>query len=47
MVWNGKLNKIDDNRWEIPKDESIGMLTNAIIYTKEDMTLDMHLDSAL
>lgn len=47
MVWSCKLNRIDDNRWEIPEDRSIGMLTNAIIYTKENIILDMHLDSAL
>ena len=29
MTWEGKLNRIDDNRWEIPMDESTGMRTNA------------------
>ena len=31
MTWEGKLNRIDDNRWEIPMDESTGMRTNAVI----------------
>ena len=37
MAWKGKLRKIDDNRWEIPKEEFAGMRTNAVIYASESM----------
>ncbi len=46
MVWNGKLNKLDDNRWEIPMDESKGMKANAIIYAKESMIEQIRSDNA-
>ncbi|MFA6805083.1 MAG: RtcB family protein [Candidatus Methanomethylophilaceae archaeon] len=36
-AWNGKLNKIDDNRWEIPEGSYPGMNTNAVIYASEAM----------
>jgi tRNA-splicing ligase RtcB len=46
MVWNGKLNKIDDNRWEIPADSYPGMNTNAIIYASESMIEHIRSDNA-
>lgn len=46
MSWEGKLNKIDDNRWEIPIDESLGMKTNAVIYASEDMLSQIRSDNA-
>ena len=46
MSWEGKLNKLDDNRWEIPLDESLGMRTNAVIYASEDMLSQIRSDNA-
>ena len=46
MSWEGKLNKIDDNRWEIPMDEKLGMRTNAVIYASEDMLSQIRSDNA-
>lgn len=46
MAWNGRLVKIDDNRWEIPRDEYPGMRTNAIIYADEEMIRHIREDSA-
>ncbi len=46
MSWEGKLNKIDDNRWEIPMDESLGMKTNAVIYASEEMLSQIRSDNA-
>ena len=46
MSWEGKLNKIDDNRWEIPMDESKGMRTNAVIYASEEMLSQIRSDNA-
>jgi len=46
MAWKGNLRKIDDNRWEIPKDEFPGMNTNAIIYASEGMIESIRSDNA-
>ncbi len=46
MTWEGKLNRIDDNRWEIPMDESTGMRTNAVIYASEEMISSIRADNA-
>ncbi len=46
MAYEGKLNKIDDNRWEIPMDESLGMRTNAVIYASEAMIESVRSDNA-
>jgi tRNA-splicing ligase RtcB len=35
--WQGKLNKIDDYRWEIPKSYKPGMLVPGLIYADEAM----------
>ena len=46
MAWEGKLNRIDSNRWEIPMDESAGMRTNAVIYASEEMIGQVCSDNA-
>lgn len=46
MAYEGKLNRLDDNRWEIPMDESIGMRTNAVIYADEAMISSIRSDNA-
>ena len=35
--WQGKLNKIDDYRWEIPKSYKPGMLVPGLVYADEAM----------
>ena len=35
MVWNGKLEKVDDNRWLISRDQFPGMRTDAVIYSND------------
>jgi len=35
MAWNGKLTKIDENRWMIPQTEFPGMRTDAVIYSND------------
>ncbi len=37
MAWNGKLEKIDDNRWKISRDQFPGMKTDAVIYSNENL----------
>ncbi len=37
MAWNGKLVKLDDNRWMIPRDEFPGMRTDAVIYSNDQL----------
>ena len=37
MSWEGKIEKIDDNRWKIPSDYMEGMRTDAVIYADESM----------
>ena len=46
MAYEGKLNRLDDNRWEIPQDESLGMRTNAVIYADESMISCIRADNA-
>ncbi len=46
MAWTGNLVKIDENRWEIPKDPSSNMLTNAIIFASESMISQIRSDNA-
>ena len=46
MAWKGNLNRIDDNRWEIPQGEYPGMNTNAIIYASESMIDSIRSDNA-
>jgi tRNA-splicing ligase RtcB len=46
MAWKGTLNKIDANRWEIPKGHVKGMLTNAVLFASEEMIPQIMEDSA-
>ena len=46
MAWDGKLNRLDDYRWEIPKDESKGMRTNGIIFANESMLRNICSDNS-
>ena len=46
MAWNGTLNRIDDNRWEIPKGHIPGMRTNAVIFADETMISKIMEDSS-
>ncbi|MDR0334536.1 MAG: RtcB family protein [Methanomassiliicoccaceae archaeon] len=46
MAWNGTLNKIDDNRWEIPRGHVAGMRTNAILFANEAMIPQIAEDNA-
>jgi tRNA-splicing ligase RtcB len=46
MTWKGTLNRIDGNRWEIPKGHVKGMFTNAVIFAGEDMIPQIMEDNA-
>jgi len=51
MTWNGPLNKIDDFRYEIPKDykgrnKNIKMNTSAVIFSDEEMIQSVKSDEA-
>ena len=46
MAWEGTLNRIDENRWEIPKDYMPGMRTNAVIFASEPMLAQIRNDNA-
>ncbi len=46
MAYEGKLEKIDEYRWEIPRDETAGMRTNAIIFASESMIDSVCADNA-
>ncbi|MCQ2071121.1 MAG: RtcB family protein, partial [archaeon] len=46
MAWDGKLEKIDDNRWKIAKDEDKGMNTDAIIYSNDALISHVMEDNA-
>ncbi|MFH0838929.1 MAG: RtcB family protein [Candidatus Omnitrophota bacterium] len=46
-IWQGKLEKIDDYRWRIPKTYKLGMRVPGIIYTTERMLSDIVRDRAL
>lgn len=46
MTWNGRLIRIDDNRWEIPMDYMDGMNTNAVIYANDAMISHIREDNA-
>ena len=45
-MWNGPLRKIDDWRWEIPKDYKRGMRVPGIIYASEKMISQIKKDNA-
>lgn len=46
MAYEGELNRLDENRWEIPMNESLGMRTNAVIYADETMISSIRSDNA-
>jgi len=46
-VWEGKLEKIDDYRWRIPKSSKPGMRVPGIIYADEKLLKDIRQDKAL
>jgi len=37
MTWDGRFTRIDDNRWQISKEQMSGMRTDAVIFTSEEM----------
>ncbi|MCL2143489.1 MAG: RtcB family protein [Methanomassiliicoccaceae archaeon] len=46
MAWKGTLNKIDDNRWEIPAGQVKGMRTNAVLFANSSMIDQIMSDNA-
>lgn len=46
-IWQGKLEKIDDYRWRIPKSYKPGMRVDGIIYADEKLLKDIYRDKAL
>ncbi len=47
MSWKGKLNKIDDIRWEIPKDHKKGMKVPTRIYANSTLLNELKQDKTL
>ena len=45
--FDGTLEKIDDYRWQIPRDGSYGMLTDGIVFADEELMEDLRTDAAL
>lgn len=46
MSWEGKIERLDDNRWMIPSDYMDGMKTDAIIYADESMIQQIRSDNS-
>ncbi|MFH1856194.1 MAG: RtcB family protein [Candidatus Omnitrophota bacterium] len=46
-LWQGKLEKIDDCRWRVPKSYKSGMRVDGIIYANETLLKDIIRDKAL
>lgn len=46
MVWEGVLNRIGEDRWEIPVGHVPGMRTNAVIFADESMLAQIRNDNA-
>jgi len=46
-AWQGKLEKIDDYHWRIPKEYKPGMRVPGIIYTDEKLLKDILVDKAM
>jgi len=44
--WNGKLEKVDDYRWRIPRSYKPGMLVDGLIYADEPMLRQITGDQA-
>jgi len=47
MTWQGKLEKIDDYRWQIPKDRSSGMRVPGVLYADESLLETIRQDKSL
>ena len=45
-AWEGTLNRLGDNRWEIPQGYVPGMRTNAVIFADESMLAQIRNDNA-
>src|SRR4030042_1579792 len=45
-LWSGKLEKVDDFRWRIPKSYKTGMLVDGLIYADEPMLKQIIADQA-
>jgi tRNA-splicing ligase RtcB len=45
--WDGPLNKIDDYRWEIPKNYKPGMRVPGLVYADEKMLEGIRQEQAL
>jgi len=46
MDWHGKLIKVDNNRYRIPKSYKPGMKTDGLIFTSQDMLTNIEKDKA-
>ncbi len=46
-IWSGKIEKIDDYRWRIPKSHKPGMRVPGIIYADEKLLKDIYQDKAM
>ena len=46
MSWEGKIERLDDNRWMIPSDYMDAMQTDAIIYADESMIQQIRSDNS-
>src|SRR3972149_5808126 len=44
QAWTGKLERIDDFRWRIPRDYKPGMLTDGLIYASREMIEQIRAD---
>jgi tRNA-splicing ligase RtcB len=47
MPWTGKINRIDETRWEIPQDHKPGMLVPARVYADAEMLNEIRRDLTL
>ena len=45
--WKGPLEKVDDNRWRLPKEYKRGMRVDGLIYADEKLLADIKRDRAL
>ena len=46
MSWEGRIERIDGNRWRIPSDYMEGMTTDAVIYADESMIQQIRSDNS-
>ena len=46
MSWEGRIERIDGNRWRIPSDYMEGMTTDAVIYADETMIQQIRSDNS-